>query len=229
MRRGLLVLILGLTIPTAATPARADGTDDRRIAAARADRLAALWRRDPVQVTDHAPRALPADAATRIRAAVARLREPVYVAVEPPLPGRVDAADLLPLVHDRLGRDGVYLIVSVDGPLGAARQYGTGPVTVPEHTLTAAAVELPSDAGAVAVVERFVDVALAGDVSERLRAGNRPVPKTRLRRALERRDAAERHTARVEGWTFAAGTALGGGIVAAVLVRHRRGRRRARR
>ncbi|WP_019633730.1 hypothetical protein [Actinomadura atramentaria] len=232
MRRGLFVLIMGLAMLPPAVPAAADDGPDSGVLAARADRLAALWRRDPIQITDAAPRAVPADAAARIRRAVARLREPVYVAVEPRLPPDVMPEDVLPLVHDRLGRPGVYVLLPASGSLGAARQYGTLPRPVPDRTLTTAALSLASDAGPVALVERFVDVALAADSGTRLRVTESPAPKSRVRKDLDAYEAGERRAARAERRSLVRGTAIGAvamlALIAAgtVLARVRRGRPR---
>ncbi|HEX2313771.1 MAG TPA: hypothetical protein VHJ17_08565 [Thermomonospora sp.] len=138
-------------------------------AGSRADRLAALLARDPVQVTDHAPRELPADTEARIRAAVARLRVPVYVVVAP-LPSSIDDPDtradrLIPLLRDRLGKDGIYVVTGSSG-FGTARQYG-GSLPV-DRAWSTAEYELPYDATVAQVVERFVEILTAPDVEARI-------------------------------------------------------------
>ena len=193
----------------------------------RADHLAAQLRRDPVYVTDHAPRALPPDTAARIKAAVARLGVPAYVAVTPlvgvgnPNPNE----PLVPLLHDRLRRDGLYLVVSPRGLGGGeVRQFGGGRSIPVEDAWRAAEAELPSDATAPERVERFVDIALSGRARERAE-NPPPKPKSKLRKELDAADAAERRAARLEWAAFGGGAALSGVPLLAWLTRNRHRRR----
>ncbi|MEU5988866.1 hypothetical protein ABZ806_07810 [Spirillospora sp. NPDC047418] len=220
MRRGWFVLIMGAVLAClpAAAPAAAV---ERAKPVGRADRLAAELRRDPVYVTDHAPRALPADAADRIRKAVARLGTPVYVAVTPTsLVERYTAQDLVPLVHDSLNRPGLYIVADPTSTAFSAVQYGGTTLPV-KDAMYAATSELPSDAGAVATIERFADIALSGHAAER-RENAGPRPKSKIRIELDARDRSEREARRREWGVFAAGTALSGAAVLLLLVGLRR-------
>ncbi|MDL4777186.1 hypothetical protein [Actinomadura xylanilytica] len=232
MRRGWFVLILsGLLLgcpPVAAraapgpssgaTPGGASGSGSTAgskpgagaAPAARAEHLAALLRRDPVYVTDHAPRALAEDAAARIKASVRRLGVPVFVVVTPTLfTTEQDAGDLLPLLRDHLNRDGVYVVVDPKGGDGAARQYGGGRSLPVEDAWSATMNEMAYDAGAVAVVGRLVDITLSGHARERReRMGPRPKSKVRIR--LDEHDRSERRAARKEHGALAAGAAITG-------------------
>lgn len=227
MRTGWFVLILGTLVgllapPAAASPAPAPGS--------RADHLAAALRRDPVYVTDHAPRALAPDAAARIRAAARRLGVPVYVAVTPTLlgGGTEDSGDLVPLLRDRLRRDGVYIVIAPEGTDGAAHQYGGGRSLPVEDAWAATELEMPYDAGAVAVLDRFVEIAVSGRARER-RDHPRPRPKSRVRQALDEDDASDRRAELLERSAFGGGAALSGlPLLALFVIRRRAGRRAVR-
>ncbi|MFB4309909.1 hypothetical protein [Actinomadura sp. GTD37] len=195
----------------------------------RVDHLTAELRRDPVYVTDHAPRALPEDAAQRIRRAVARLGVPAYVAVTPArLADGYGTEDLVPLLHDGLGRPGVYIVADPTSPSLSAVQYGGATLPV-KDAMWATASELPSDAGAVAMVERFVEIALSGHAAERRERGG-PRPKSKVRIALDARDRSERAASRAEWRAFAGGTAISGAalLLLLLLVSYRRRSARAR-
>ncbi|WP_165965487.1 hypothetical protein [Actinomadura bangladeshensis] len=223
MWRGWFVLMVGALLACLPPPAAAAGTAalERAKPVGRLDHLAAELRRDPVYVTDHAPRALPADAADRIRKAVARLRVPVYVAVTPTaLVERYYAEDLVPLLHDRLNRPGLYIVADPASTRFFAVQYGATTLPV-KDAMYAASSELPTDAGAVAAIERFVEIALSGHAAER-RENAGPRPKSKVRIALDARDRSEREASRAEWTMFAAGTALSGVPLLLLLVALRR-------
>lgn len=141
----------------------------------RADLLAERLARDPIQVTDHEPLAVPPGTAARIRALLAPLKAPVYVVVEPGgLPSSLTGpgSEFIPILRDRLGEDGVYIVAEPSGR-GDARQYG-GSLPA-ERAWTTAEMELPFDAGVIAHVERFVEIMTAPDVQKRIE-DRRPRP-----------------------------------------------------
>ncbi|RAY12182.1 hypothetical protein DPM19_26020 [Actinomadura craniellae] len=204
-----LVTVLGVVSALAAGPVNSAHAEPPT----RADVLAARLAKDPVQVTDHAPRELPADTAARIRAAVGRLGVPCYVVVG--LPGLDERpGELIPLLRDRLGRDGVYLVTDPAGG-GTARQYG-GSLPVTDAWL-AAGRELPYDAGAARHVERFVEILRDPN------AGRRIAERWRTPRP-ERRDLSEERDRR-EMAALGGGAVLGGLPVLVLLVVRRRIRR----
>ncbi|TDB89897.1 hypothetical protein E1264_06710 [Actinomadura sp. KC216] len=188
----------------------------------RADHLAAALRRDPVYVTDHAPRSLPPDAAARIRASVARLGVPAYVAVTPTLGLGADQPPgaLTVLLRDRLGKDGIYIVVDPSGGHGEARQFGGSRRLPVDDAWWAAKFELPYDVSAVDMIGRFVDIALSGRARER-RDHPGPRPKSATRRALDADDKADRRADRVEMAAFGGGAALGGLPLLGLLVARR--------
>ncbi|MFG2019914.1 hypothetical protein [Actinomadura geliboluensis] len=208
MWRACSALVIGLLLACAPAPAAAAPLE-RAKPVSRVDHLAAELRRDPVYVTDHAPRALPPDAAQRIKKAVARLGVPVYTAVTPAyLVDRYSTDDLVPLLHDSLGEPGVYIVADPAQTSLSAVQYGGATLPV-KDAMRAAMYELPNDAGAVAAIERFVEIALSGQAKERYdNAG--PRPKSKVRIALDARERSEREAARAERNAFATGTALSG-------------------
>ncbi|MFE9772273.1 hypothetical protein ACFYOV_11470 [Streptomyces sp. NPDC005931] len=122
-----------------------------------ADRL----RAHPVHVTDQLPRAVPRALAPDFARLAERTGVPTYVLV---LPGQRSSYrdGLLDKVHDRLGRDGLYVLVD-EAEVTQARAYGVrAPV---EAAVTAVRFELPYDAGPLRSFERFVEV-VSKDVEE---------------------------------------------------------------
>ncbi|TDE38546.1 hypothetical protein [Actinomadura sp. 6K520] len=230
MRGGWLVLILsGVVLLACPPPAVAR---ERAEPPSRADHIAAQLRRDPVYVTDHAPRVLPPDAAARIKTAVARLGAPTYVAVTPTVglsTGR-HGESLLPLLRDRLRRDGVYLVASPTSPDGEVRQYGGSRRLPLEDAWRAAQNELAYDASTPERIELFVDIALSGRARERAQ-NPPPRPKSKVRKALDADDAADRRAALVEWGVFGGSAALSGVPLLTFLTlrRVRRGTRQQRR
>ncbi|MFG2089909.1 MULTISPECIES: hypothetical protein [unclassified Spirillospora] len=224
MRRGWFVLVLtGMLACLFTGPATAL---ERAEPVSRADHLAAELRRHPVYVTDHTPRVLPPDAAAQIEASVARLGVPAYVAVTPTtgLGPQNPADSLIALLRDRLGEDGIYLVVPPSTPGGEVRQFGGARRLPVEDAWRAASQELPYDATAPEKVARFVDIALSGQARER--ADNpRPRPKSEVRKALDADEAADRRAAIVEWGTFGGGAALSGLPILALLIYRTRGKK----
>jgi len=134
----------------------------------RADLLARRLKQNPVQVTDNEPRAIPEGAAERIEKALSKLGEPFFVVVETGsmynVP-RPKPRDLIPLLHDRLRKDGIYLVTDSSGN-GEARHYG-GSLPADRAWLTAR-LELPYDADVVQHVELFTEILQAPDVDARI-------------------------------------------------------------
>ncbi|GLZ11365.1 hypothetical protein Acsp04_16000 [Actinomadura sp. NBRC 104425] len=190
-----------------------------------ADRLARLLADDPVQVTDHALRALPYDAHERIRAAVARLGVPAYVVVTPGLTEvspRDD--DLIASLHDRLGKDGVYIVTDSSGS-GTARQFGG---TLPaDSAWTAAYLRSDRDEGLVEQITRFVDIVTAPDAQRRIDQAREEARRDDSSDGPSESDIRDRK----EMAAFGAGTALTGVPMLVLLLRRssRRGAARAAR
>ncbi|MDQ1017173.1 hypothetical protein [Streptomyces afghaniensis] len=140
---------------TTATPARAADTAPATRAAYLADRL----RENPVYVTDQLPREIPRSTAPDFERLAKKTGVPTYVLILP-AQSSVDGRQLLGAVHDRLGRDGLYVLVD-DSDVTAATAYG---VRAPaDAASTVAMYELPSDAGPLRSFERFVDVLALGE------------------------------------------------------------------
>ncbi|MGC4953414.1 hypothetical protein ACLQ2P_09375 [Actinomadura citrea] len=90
------------------------------------ERLAAALRRSPVHVDPSLASALPAAAR---RALIAKLRKapaPVFVVLVPIVKGGTwtDAEQLATVVHDRLGRDGIFITFDDDSQDLRAREWG---------------------------------------------------------------------------------------------------------
>ncbi|MWA00300.1 hypothetical protein F8568_007925 [Actinomadura sp. LD22] len=237
MRRGWFVLLISVlmacrtAVPASAGPVRAA---EPPAAQTRVGFITAQLKRDPVYVTDQVPRSLPPGTAGRIKALVARLGVPTYVVVTlrpRPLDDDSRAPDelesLVPVLHDRLGKDGVYLVTDPSGALGEVQQFGGTRRIDVEHAYQAATAEMPYEAGLLRILGRFVEIALSGHARERALHPS-PRPESATRRELDAYDRGN-HRAAVKNTTALwIGAGLGGLIVLGLLTgrRIRRGRRR---
>ncbi|MFD8590395.1 hypothetical protein ACFV1B_12755 [Streptomyces sp. NPDC059637] len=131
-------------------------------------------RDNPVWISDQVPREVPRSAAPLLARAAERTGMPTYVVVTAtdrlgaPLGG-----SFLDDLHDRLGRDGLYVRLSEFG--GEARVHGAGGPDGPdglaaEAAMRAAETELPHDAGPVVLFQRFVGILASGRAVERAEA-----------------------------------------------------------
>ncbi|MEV2253134.1 hypothetical protein AB0I94_21565 [Streptomyces sp. NPDC050147] len=119
--------------------------------------LAALLRADPVYVTDQLPRDVPRSTAPQFKKLAQRTKVPTFVLV---LPEQGAGSDrLLGAVHDRLGRDGLYVLVD---DMGVADAAAFGVRAPADDASTVALYELPYDAGPLLSFERFTDVIAQG-------------------------------------------------------------------
>jgi hypothetical protein len=135
----------------------------------RADYIAGQLARDPVFITDEAPRDVTSDEAARIRAAVHRMPVPTYAAVVADTDDQQDPQGspdrLIALLHDKLGRDGVYVVIPSSGIGITADQFGENLPLLPAER--EAGYTLPYNAGAARAVERFVDDIRSGQAQRR--------------------------------------------------------------
>ncbi|WP_228049294.1 hypothetical protein [Streptomyces justiciae] len=160
--RLLAILAFLITLFATGTPsAQATSPSPNTQAAYLAEQL----RTNPVYVTDQLPREIPKSTTPAFTKLAKRTGVPTYVLVLP-----VEAADgeaLLGTVHDRLGKDGLYVLID-DSSVTDATAYG---VTAPaDDALTTAQYELPFDAGPLRNFERFVDVVAEGAAKAATRA-----------------------------------------------------------
>ncbi|MEU6681091.1 hypothetical protein [Streptomyces sp. NPDC046925] len=150
----VLLLASGQTHPASA--AAQDAGNDPARATTQAAALADLLRRDPVHVTDQLPRDIPRSAAPDFAKLAKRTGVPTYVLV---LPEQDRGDELLGAVHDRLGRDGLYVLVDDMGVSDAAAYGVRAPA---DDAFTVSLYELPYDAGPLLSFERFTDVIALG-------------------------------------------------------------------
>jgi hypothetical protein len=133
------------------------------------DYIAGQLQHDPVFITDEAPRDITAQDAVRIRAAVRAMPVPTYVAVVAVTDAEADPQSsperLIALLHDRLGRNGVYLVLPSNGIDLTAGQFGENLPLVP--ATREVSYSLPYNAGAAKAVERFVDDIRSGQAQQR--------------------------------------------------------------
>ncbi|MDQ0599792.1 hypothetical protein QF037_004137 [Streptomyces canus] len=140
--------------------------------------LAAQLRTDPVYVTDQLPREIPQSTAPDFAKVAQRTGVPTYVLV---LPAQATTGvGLLDAVHDRLGKDGLYVLID-ESTVTEAKAYG---VKAPAaDAATVAFYELPYDAGPLRSFERFTDAiaqgaekaaARAESAREKYNAGDEP-------------------------------------------------------
>ncbi|WP_395575325.1 hypothetical protein [Streptomyces sp. BK79] len=171
----LLLTLCGLTalfltaatasVLTAAAPARAAESSAADQASTQAAYLADRLREHPVHLTDQLPREIPRSMAPDFARLAERTGVPTYVLVLPDQSGA--DGDLLGAVHDRLGRDGLFVLLDESGVRHAAAH---GVRAAAEDAVTASFYELPYDAGALRSFERFVDVVAQGPEKAAARA-----------------------------------------------------------
>ncbi|GHH20130.1 hypothetical protein [Streptomyces lanatus] len=157
----LFALAALFTTVIGVTPAQA-ATDPVTLQAAHlADRL----RANPVHITDQLPREIPRSTAPAFAEAAERTGVPTYVLVLPTLSGAEPG--LLDAVHERLGRDGLYVLLD-ESMVTDAVAYG---VDVPaDDASTVALYEVPYDAGPLRRFERFTEVIAQGGKKAAARA-----------------------------------------------------------
>ncbi|MFF7454433.1 hypothetical protein [Kitasatospora sp. NPDC008115] len=142
--------------PTAASTATAAAapTGQTTDGITQSERLAEELRKNPVYVSAAQPRRLPRSLAPEIAALAGRTGVPTYVLALPD----GDTA-LLALVHDRLGADGLYVLIGDYGRVTASA-FG---VDVPvEDARRISRYGTPYGAGPLAAFENFVDAVASG-------------------------------------------------------------------
>ncbi|PPS67653.1 hypothetical protein BV882_36520 [Streptomyces sp. 46] len=139
-----------------------DVADAPTQAAYLADRL----RENPVYVTDQLPREVPRSTAPDFVRLAKKTGVPTYVLVLP-MWGSTDGEQLLGAVHDRLGRDGLYVLIE---GTDVAQATAFGVQAPAEAAVTVALYELPADAGPLRSFERFADVVAQGGAKATARA-----------------------------------------------------------
>ncbi|MFI7005380.1 hypothetical protein [Streptomyces sp. NPDC050145] len=132
------------TGPAVAAEPPADGP-----ATTQAERLAVELRRDPVYVAADRPREMPRSLAPQIARIAHRTGVPTYVLALP-------AGDetLLARVHDRLGKDGLYVLIGDHGSIDAA---AFGVAAPAEEGARAALYGTPTGAGPLVSFKTFAD------------------------------------------------------------------------
>ncbi|MEV5435237.1 hypothetical protein AB0K80_04280 [Streptomyces sp. NPDC052682] len=158
----LLIALTALCATAAATAPPARATEPAPQAAYLADRL----RDNPVHVTDQLPREVPKSMAPAFAKLAQRTGVPTYVLVLPAM-SALHGEELLGAVHDRLNRDGLYVLLD-ESTVTDATAYG---VRAPaEDAADAAMYGLPVDAGPLRSFERFVEVVAQGKAEAAARA-----------------------------------------------------------
>ncbi|MFJ5925847.1 hypothetical protein ACIQF6_24885 [Kitasatospora sp. NPDC092948] len=161
---------------TGATATGATATGGAADSQSRADLLAAELRKNPVYVSAARPRELPRSLAPQIAALAKRTGVPTYVLAVP----EPKAAQLLAVVHDRLGENGLYVVIDGYGDV-IASAFG---IDVPaEDAERIARYSTSYDAAPLARFEAFVDAVTlskeqAGAKSDELAARYRNVERS---------------------------------------------------
>lgn len=157
-----LALVIGAFVALFLTATPAQAAEPPTQATHLADHL----RENPVYVTDQLPRAVPRSTAPAFARLAERTGVPTYVLVLPSRSG-TEGRELLGAVHDRLGRDGLYVLLD-ESTVSVAAAYG---VRAPaEDATTVVLYEVPYDAGPVRSFERFVEVVAQGGTKAAERA-----------------------------------------------------------
>lgn len=132
--------------------------------------LAERLAEDPVYISDTLPRRVPLSAAPFYRDQAARADVPVYLMAVPYQAARAHSEALLAAVHDRVGADGVYVLLSDGRSLSAA---GYGVDIAVDQAARATMMELPEDASSTGTFEHFMDVLLDDPVARAEAAAER--------------------------------------------------------
>ncbi|UNS98484.1 hypothetical protein MMF93_20010 [Streptomyces tubbatahanensis] len=130
--------------------------------------LAEQLKKSPVFLSDQMPRSTPRSAKPAFVKEAGRTGVPTYVAVVP-ASARFGDEGLLEAVHDRVGRRGLYVLLSGDG--GSPRAAAFGVDVQAREAAMATTFELPYDAGALDAFRHFVDVIRSGDAAARADSG----------------------------------------------------------
>ncbi|MFI6490606.1 hypothetical protein [Streptomyces sp. NPDC050564] len=160
--RALLALFALSALFATATPANAAGSPTPSTQAAY---FAAHLSTNPVYVTDQLPREIPRSQAPAFAKLAKRTGIPTYVLVLPEQD--LGGKGLLGAVHDRLGRDGLYVLVDTSGVTDAVAYGVRAPA---DDAATVALYELPYDAGPLRSFGRFVDIVAQGSEKAAARA-----------------------------------------------------------
>lgn len=168
--RGLAAVVAGLVLGLGLGLGLGPGLGVEQAAAedgrTQAGYLAERLREDPVYISDQVPLEVPRSAAGEFAKAADRTGVPTYVLVLPNAPTFTD--QLLAAVHDRLGEDGLYVLVDAGMSWIDATSYG---VDVPiRDAKSVTTYELPFDAWPIESFELFVEALTSDDVAERARA-----------------------------------------------------------
>ncbi|GAA1909068.1 hypothetical protein GCM10009716_18770 [Streptomyces sodiiphilus] len=180
------VVLTGLTAtaPASAVRAAADepAADVRGQAAWFAERLA----ENPVYLSDSLPRTAPLSAAPAYAEQAGRTGVPTYVIVLPKYTV-TSGSGLLASVRDRLGEDGLYVLIETRPAHVTAEGFG---VDVPAGDAARATLyELPYDAGTLHTFTHFVDVLTSGEAAVRAKeAAEGPRPATLFTTHTDRAD-----------------------------------------
>ncbi|WP_198540023.1 hypothetical protein [Streptomyces sp. CT34] len=224
MLRAGMVLVMGwlaVLFAAGAVHAAPVGTDTPTQAAYLAQHL----RNNPVYISDELPRVAPRSTATAFAKEARRLGVPTYLVILPyTSAGGLDSG-LLAQVHDRLGRNGLYVSLSELG-LDNVQAYG---VSVPgaDDARTATVYEMPHDATPRESFRHFVDVLTSGQAHQRAEKG-----RDEYGGAYNSHEPPKLHTDSVDrqNQSFLTGTVVAGVPFAALLITsYARRRRRARR
>lgn len=135
----------------------------------RAEYIAGQLARDPVFITDDAPRDITPAEARRVRAAIHRMPVPTYAAIVTEVDQEKDPQGsperLIALLHEKLQKDGVYLVVPSSGIGITAQQFGENlPIEPASREVT---FSQPYNAGVARAIERFVDDIRSGQAQQR--------------------------------------------------------------
>ncbi|MDI5961216.1 hypothetical protein [Streptantibioticus silvisoli] len=157
--RFVVVALAVLALAMAAVPRApaADRTAAPPAPASQDEKLAQLLRQDPVYVSDQLPRSVPRSWQPKFAALARRTGVPTYVLVLPSLLSMDDS--LLAGVHDRLGKPGLYVLMS-DGSDLQAVAFGVNADA--DDAETVATFSTPYDASPLRLFQTFVDTVREG-------------------------------------------------------------------
>ncbi|MFI0408412.1 hypothetical protein [Actinomadura sp. 3N508] len=153
------------------------------------ERLAAALRRSPVYVDPSIASALPDAERRGLIAKFKQAPAPIYVVLVPLVTGGTwaDAEQLVTVVHDRLGRDGIFITLREDSQDLTAREWG-GDHQARDAAWAVTLDRTMRDATLAARLSRVTDLIIAGTGKQEYDRVSAEID----RRSKERREAANR-------------------------------------
>lgn len=209
-RLGVLALLAVLVLGGTAGPAGADE---------RVDAIAGELKRSGIYVTDHTPREIGPRDIPELRRILQRIPVPTFLAITPSLEAKREP--LAALLHDRVGQDGLYIVMDERGFDLEGRSFGRAIFPI-QDAITVTIYDSPTDSGALLRLRRFVDVLVSTNAAEQARKARERARGDNV--PMSFRDRREQQQWRVEAGSTAVGAAVAASAIHWLRLRRRRTR-----